>query len=154
MLRLLSILIIMYFGLSISVLADALPINPDVTQETINQTICVRGWTKTVRPVVDYTNSIKRELMQKRGIPPEAESSIRLDHKIPLALGGSPAALPNLQLEEADESRQKDRVEVCLSRSVCKGKVSLSEAQLAIWNNWRSAARLCWGYSIIEDEHQ
>lgn len=29
--------------------------NPDVTQATIDKTICVPGWTKTIRPPASYT---------------------------------------------------------------------------------------------------
>jgi len=29
--------------------------NPSVTQENIGRTICVRGWTRTVRPPSQYT---------------------------------------------------------------------------------------------------
>jgi hypothetical protein len=37
-------------------------INPAVTQKTIAQTICVRGWTHIVRPPVGYTEELKRQL--------------------------------------------------------------------------------------------
>src|SRR4051794_32216428 len=33
--------------------------NPDVTQGTIDATICVSGWTSTVRPPTSYTNPLK-----------------------------------------------------------------------------------------------
>src|SRR5664279_936918 len=33
--------------------------DPKVTQDNIDQTICVSGYTKTVRPPVSYTNSLK-----------------------------------------------------------------------------------------------
>src|SRR5436190_19305058 len=38
--------------------------NPDVTQETIGETICKGGWTKTVRPPTEYTNALKAEQMK------------------------------------------------------------------------------------------
>jgi hypothetical protein len=135
--------------LPIAAFADPLPLNPDVTQETINQTICVHGWTKTVRPPVSYTGAVKRRIMAEIGVPPEGEEDITLDHRIPLALGGSPDSSQNLMLQPDDESKDKDRVEVCLSRQVCKGKITLADAQEAIRDNWRTAARLCWGYSVI-----
>jgi hypothetical protein len=31
-----------------------------VTQATIGKTICVKGWTKTIRPPATYTNTLKR----------------------------------------------------------------------------------------------
>ena len=33
--------------------------NPEVTQENIHDTICVKGWTDTVRPPSSYTNKLK-----------------------------------------------------------------------------------------------
>jgi hypothetical protein len=36
--------------------------NREVTQNNIQDTICVPGWTKTVRPPVSYTNAVKRLL--------------------------------------------------------------------------------------------
>lgn len=131
-------------------IADPLPLNPAVTPGTINHTICVHGWTKTVRPPVSYTGSIKRRMMAEIGVPPEGEEDITLDHKIPIVLGGSPDMPANFMLQPDDESKDKDRVEVCLARMVCAGKATLAEAQNAIWANWRSAGRLCAGYRVIE----
>src|SRR5205807_8666163 len=37
--------------------------NPSVTQATIRRTICVRGWTRTVRPPTSYTNGLKLKQM-------------------------------------------------------------------------------------------
>ena len=42
-------------------------LNPAVTQATIRTTICRRGWTRTIRPPVSYTNALKaRQLEQYR----------------------------------------------------------------------------------------
>src|SRR4029079_5442409 len=38
-------------------------LNPEVTQATIDSTICVHGWTKTVRPPSSYTSEVKAEQM-------------------------------------------------------------------------------------------
>src|ERR1035437_3182978 len=35
-------------------------LNPAVTQATIGMTICVSGWTTTVRPPTSYTTPLKR----------------------------------------------------------------------------------------------
>ncbi|WP_284742352.1 hypothetical protein [Amycolatopsis sp. RTGN1] len=35
--------------------------NPDVTQSTIGSTICVSGWTATIRPSTTYTNGLKKQ---------------------------------------------------------------------------------------------
>jgi hypothetical protein len=34
-------------------------LNRDVTQRTIGSTICVHGWTRTLRPPASYTNRLK-----------------------------------------------------------------------------------------------
>ncbi len=33
--------------------------NPAVTQDSIDQTICVSGWTKTIQPPASYTSKLK-----------------------------------------------------------------------------------------------
>jgi hypothetical protein len=70
-------------------------LNPDVTQATIGQTICVRGWTATVRPPTDYTNRLKAAQMPQyaeTGSP----SDYQEDHLISLELGGNPTDPKNL----------------------------------------------------------
>ena len=42
-------------------------LNPDVTQATIRSTICVRGWTTTVRPPSSYTSALKIEQLPRYG---------------------------------------------------------------------------------------
>jgi len=129
--------------------SNLLPVNQTVSQETIYQTICAHGWTKTVRPSITITGPIKRKMMADVGVPAEAEDSIKLDHKIPLALGGALNDMNNFMLQPDDESKDKDRVEVCLARSVCAGKIELKTAQKAIWRDWRTAGKLCSGYMVI-----
>jgi hypothetical protein len=61
-----------------------LPLHPAVTQETIGATICVSGWTKTVRPPVSVTNAAKRRLIQELEIPEELLVDFELDHWMPI----------------------------------------------------------------------
>ena len=52
--------------------------NPAVRQATIGKTICVRGWTKTVRPPVAYTDALKLAQMRlygESGLPSAYEMS-------------------------------------------------------------------------------
>ena len=42
-------------------------LNPDVTQATIGSTVCVRGWTATVRPPTSYTSALKVRQMAEYG---------------------------------------------------------------------------------------
>jgi len=120
----------------------AIALNPDVTPETLQQTICVPGYTKDVRPATSYTNGIKRKLMREAGIPVEAASQYELDHIVPLALGGHPRSLDNLQLQPwdgDDGARRKDRLEVKLQCLVCSGRLELETAQTAIYEDWQDA---------------
>ncbi|WP_296713135.1 hypothetical protein [Rhodoblastus sp.] len=123
--------------------AEGLPLNPDVTQTTIGQTICQAGWTRTVRPYVSTMKQIKAEMLAAIGEPIEHRNHYELDHKIPLALGGAVIDRRNLALEPIDEAREKDAIEVCLSSLVCQGKIELDDAQSAIWEDWRKAGELC-----------
>lgn len=120
----------------------AIALNPDVTPDTLQQTICVPGYTKAVRPSTSYTNGIKRKLMRESGIPADAAAQYELDHIVPLALGGHPRHPDNLQLQPwdgADGAHRKDRLEVKLQCLVCSGHLDLETAQSAIYDGWQAA---------------
>jgi len=84
--------------------AEDLPLNPAVTQETIDQTVCVPGWTKTVRPPTSYTARIKMKLIRELELDAALLVDFELDHRIPLALGGAPSDPRNLELQPWDEA--------------------------------------------------
>ena len=118
--------------------------NPHVTQSNIHQTICVSGWTATVRPPAAYTNRLKTEgIMQYRYNDPSLKD-YEEDHFIPLELGGNPRDPNNLWPEPYDTmvdgktmgARQKDKVEDLLKRQVCDGRIALKEAQDQITSDW------------------
>ena len=143
---------VLYFGLCLGVsCAQELPLNQSVRAETLSETICLRGYTRTIRPPANVTNTIKYEMLRKKGYAISAMHDFILDHKIPLSLGGAPNDLRNFMLQTEDESKDKDRVELCLAKTVCSGRLALDEAQREIWLDWRSAARLCSGFSVIDD---
>jgi cytochrome c-type biogenesis protein CcmH/NrfF len=117
-------------------------LNPDVTQDTINQTICVPGYAKSVRPATSYTNGVKQMLLQRARKDPALTQYYELDHIIPLALGGHPRKLDNLELqilEGENGVKKKDRLEVKLHCLVCSGQVKLATAQREIVEDWRAA---------------
>ena len=62
-------------------------LNPHVTQSNIAQTICVPGWTRTIRPSTAYTNKMKARQMRERHLSGEARD-YEEDHLVPLALAG------------------------------------------------------------------
>jgi hypothetical protein len=103
-------------------------VSPDVTQENIKATICRRGWTRTVRPPVEYTNALKRRQMRaygERGPP----SGYQEDHLISLELGGDPTDPRNLWPEPYPRAAKVDRIENELNAKVCSGSLSLAAAQ-------------------------
>ena len=120
-------------------------LNADVSQATIRQTICVPGWTATVRPSTSYTNGVKLKLMREQGLAAAEAFRYELDHYVPLALGGHPRDPRNLWLQRWDGewgARTKDRLEVRMKSLVCSGRLTLDSAQEAVRVNWRAAYRL------------
>ena len=103
--------------------------NPDVTQETIEDTICKHGWTKTIRPPTSYTNALKIEQMHayhRAG----STSDYQEDHMLSLELGGDPTDPRNLWPEPVARAEDVDTsVEDALNEKVCSGELSLRDAQ-------------------------
>jgi hypothetical protein len=103
-------------------------LSPAVTQATIGSTICRRGWTRTIRPAVDYTNTLKRRQMREyaeRGPP----SGYQEDHLISLELGGDPTDPRNLWPEPYPRAAEVDQIENELNAEVCSGSRTLADAQ-------------------------
>ena len=103
-------------------------LNAAVTQATIGSTICVRGWTATVRPPTSYTSALKLRQMAaygETGVP----TGYQEDHLISLELGGDPVDPRNLWPEPYPRASEVDRIENTLNAQVCAGELSLAEAQ-------------------------
>ncbi|MGW4399382.1 hypothetical protein ACWEHA_29190 [Amycolatopsis nivea] len=116
--------------------------NPDVTQDTIGDTICVPGWTATIRPPTTYTNKLKKQGIIDYGYSDTSLSSYEEDHFLPLELGGAPKDPKNLWPEPHDgdqNSYSKDSVENAVKKAVCAGKASLADAQHAMLTDWTTA---------------
>jgi len=103
-------------------------LNPDVTQATIGQTICVTGWTRTIRPPSEYTSGLKLEQMREYGVGGDP-SGYQEDHLISLELGGHPTDRRNLWPEPNPHAIEVDRIENELNRKVCSGEITLAEGQ-------------------------
>lgn len=100
------------------------------------ETICVKGYTKTVRNV---TTKTKQRVYAAYGIKyPPPTGSYEMDHLIPLALGGN-NDVANL-FPEAKEPPpgfpEKDVVEIYLYEQMCKGAIDLAVAQKQIAEDW------------------
>ncbi|WP_406503290.1 hypothetical protein [Streptomyces sp. NBC_00212] len=118
--------------------------NPDVTQDTISSTICVSGWTSTVRPPTSYTNPLKVQQIAAYGYSDTSTADYEEDHLIPLELGGAPRDPKNLWPEPrystgGKTAGNKDTVENRLKTAVCNGQVPLDDARRAIATDWTTA---------------
>jgi len=117
-------------------------LNPNVTQSNIGSTICVRGWTRTVRPPVQYTSNLKRQQMLERHLPGRP-SDYEEDHYVPLEIGGHPTDPHNLwpQPRWGQQAAFKDELENALNRAVCGRAITLSAAQHCLLDQpWEACA--------------
>jgi hypothetical protein len=109
--------------------------NPAVKQSTIDTTICVSGYSKTVRPAVRITRAEKAASMAAYGDRGPA-SGFEYDHLVSLELGGAPNDPRNLWPEPGGIPNPKDRVENRLHRDLCAHKISLIAAQRELAKRW------------------
>ena len=114
-------------------------VDPKVTQDNINQTICVNGYTKTVRPPVSYTDKLKTQQITAYGYTDTNKGDYEEDHLISLEIGGSPTDPKNLWPEPGASPNPKDKIENLCHEKVCSGQISLSEAQHEISTDWQTA---------------
>jgi hypothetical protein len=117
-----------------------------VTQATINQTICVGGYTKSIRPPANITGREKRLNAQSYGYTGSL-SDAEYDHLLSLELGGDPNSPQNLWVEPPSPGHKpgsgvgnpKDKIENQAKALICSGKVPLETMQKAIVSNWTTA---------------
>lgn len=113
-------------------------IDPRVKQSNTRSTICRRGYTASVRPPFEYTNTMKHRLMRIYGVSGNIHD-YELDHLIPLELGGCPECETNLWPQARNVfpgASEKDEVEDFLHHQVCSGALPLAEAQREIAHDW------------------
>jgi hypothetical protein len=113
--------------------------NPNVTQANIQSTICVSGYTTTIRPSTSYTNKLKAEQITEYGYTDTNLSDYEEDHFIPLEVGGDPTSPKNLWPEYGGSPNPKDSIENLCHKEVCNGQISLVEAQREIVTDWHTA---------------
>jgi hypothetical protein len=104
---------------------------PDATKEQI----CVPGYSAKVRNVPE---SEKVAVYAEYGIRSHKAGQYEVDHLISLELGGS-NDISNLWPEAAEPRpgyHEKDRYENFVHGQVCRGEITLQEAQRRISENW------------------
>lgn len=113
---------------------------PTVTQSNIKTTICIPGYTGTIRPDSNYTNKLKiNQLSTTYNYSDNNPSKYEEDHFMPLALNGNPTSELNLWPQPRNiawGATKKDQLETYLHRAVCKGKITLIDAQNAFFTDW------------------
>jgi hypothetical protein len=116
-------------------------IDSKVTQANIFQTICVKGYTQTVRPPVSYTNKLKMQQINAYGYTDKNPRDYEEDHLISLELGGNPTDPKNLWPEPGASPNPKDKIENLCHEKVCSGQITLELAQKEIATNWTTACQ-------------
>jgi hypothetical protein len=106
-------------------------INSKVTPQNLHATVCVSGWSRTVRPPASYTNSLKAKQMRELSLPGNAHD-YHEDHLVPLCAGGHPTDPRNLWPQPTTgrwTDRVKDQLESSVCRQVCRGDITLQQGQ-------------------------
>jgi hypothetical protein len=104
-------------------------LNPAVTPASIATTICVSGYTTTIRPPVSFTDRLKVHQIMTYGYADRQVRDYEEDHVIALEIGGAAAATVNLFPEPHAFSIPDDTLENSLHSGVCTGRLGLAEAQ-------------------------
>ena len=116
-------------------------VNPAVTQQNIHRTICVPGYTETIRPSESITEPEKLASMAAYGYTGRSPRDFEYDHLVSLELGGAVNDPRNLWPESGASPNPKDTVENALHRMVCDGQLRLARAQRIIAGDWPGWAR-------------
>ena len=117
-------------------------IDTSVTSQNLHATVCVKGYTARVRPDKEMTNRLKRAQMRQYRYADANPQHYEEDHLIPLNIGGSPTDPKNLWPQPRSGewgADQKNDLEFVAYKLVCKGELSLEEAQRRIAHNWIEA---------------
>ncbi|MFQ4149576.1 hypothetical protein AAGW05_12910 [Arthrobacter sp. LAPM80] len=118
-------------------------VDPAVTEGNLGSTICMSGYTATVRPPASATDRFKVISLLDYGESPNR--TIELDHLVSLELGGANSATnlwPELNRTGATgTTNPKDAVEGTLHKAVCDHRVKLIDAQNAVARDWYTAIR-------------
>ena len=125
-----------------------------MTQENIKSTVCVKGWTKTVRPPAYYTNGLKKQRIREYGYDSRNPKDYEEGHLIPLSVGGNPTDRKNLWPEPRKSqwnAARKDELEFAMFKALCRGNVTLEETRLASATNWIEAYKK---YAILRGRYR
>jgi hypothetical protein len=115
-------------------------LNADVTQDNLQQTVCVVGWTDSIRPSKSYIQNLRRQQMREFGQSGK-RAEYHEDHIVPLCAGGHPDDPRNLwpqPLRSQWSDNDKNQLERSVCRQLCRGDITLENAQaIFLAPDWR-----------------
>lgn len=117
-------------------------IDPEVTAENIQESICKQkpiSWSQAHLPPSSWMENLEKEQIEQYHYSDTSPKHYHEDHLIPLSLGGHPTDAKNIwpqPLVAKWSARRKDYLEDVITRKVCKGEMSLTEAQDIFRTNW------------------
>ena len=117
-------------------------IDPAITAQNLQSTVCVKGYTATVRPDKRVTNRLKREQIRQYRYTDTDPRHYEQDHLIPLSIGGNPSDPRNMWPQPRSgewSAEQKNDLEFVVYRMVCNGDIDLAQAQEKIARDWTAA---------------
>jgi hypothetical protein len=113
-------------------------LTPGVVDSSVTvKNLCTPGYTASIRLVTDAT---RKKVMLRYGLDPADLGLYEVDHFISLEIGGK-NDIENLwpQQWKSPGAREKDVVETALHRRICKGELSILQAQGVIKKDWYAA---------------
>ena len=148
-----SLIIALLFA--VPVFAQELP-NPELTPGLVRTSdsseICAKSF--RTKPYRHTTKKMKKDVCQAYGITKGCPGKkYEIDHLIPLEISGMDDER-NLWPQPAlplPGYHQKDKLENMLKRMVCRGDISLADAQIQIATNWYLAYQK---YVLHSVQHQ
>lgn len=137
--KILLAIFIALFAMSSQAVIYNLP-NPTLTPGAVSPdtkaSVCSAKYTLKARHVTEKTK--KAVYAAYKTSPTTCEGGCKIDHAVPLAIGGSndiKNLWPHAYKQEWGVYR-KTRLEVRLRKDVCSGKTPINDARLCIATNW------------------
>lgn len=131
-------------------------VNLKITQDNIHETICVKGYSKTVRPPTWYTNKLNKIQIKQYGYADTDPRDYEQDHVVPISLAGDPTDPENEYPQPRNSewnAGKKDKLELRLLSLVCHGNLPLSTAQHDIAADWIEAYKKYGGKKYHGDDY-
>jgi hypothetical protein len=103
-------------------------INPQVTQENLQETVCAPGWIDKITPPQAQLDKLKAKQLHLKG----PANNYHEDHLVPLCAGGSPTDPRNLWLQRVEGDwnyKVKDQLEAAVCKALCTGERTLEQAR-------------------------